>query len=216
MGAGLFQLWAPHATVRTSTPRGPGRVVRCIGRRPAVPGQRTDGGIDVDHAAHQLAGASAQARVRHDMKVTGMLLLSAGFAAGVCATSASASWLQRAPSARCAGRLVRALHGGVRKRIRQGDPGDVWASRENGDAPAPRSRGGHRDGEEPRRPHHRTGWYSLEKSTTRLANSDGPGPLRGLIGPLSRPIKRRISAMSHLSRSGSNRNRHVEPAANGI
>lgn len=33
------------------------------------------------------------------MRVTGLFLLSAGFAAGVCATSASASWLQRAPAA---------------------------------------------------------------------------------------------------------------------
>ena len=33
------------------------------------------------------------------MRVTGMFLLSTGVSAGICATTASASWLQRAPAA---------------------------------------------------------------------------------------------------------------------
>src|SRR4051812_9540541 len=87
-----------HATVRTSTARERGRLVRRIGRRPTLPGQHARGRIDADHASHQLAGTAEQARVRYAMRVTGMFLLSAGFAAGICATSASAFWVQRSPA----------------------------------------------------------------------------------------------------------------------
>ena len=149
------------------------------------------------------------------MKVTGMLLLSAGFAAGVCASSASASLLQRAPvpDAPVASpgqyrvefenefvRVVRVTFEPRAKMVMHQHPAPgaviVTVTKQDALITAP-------DGTS-REVHYKPGQFRWAVST------------RASIGPHSRRIKRKISAMSHLSRSGSSRNRHVERAANGI
>ena len=58
--------------------------------------------------------------------------------------------------ARCAGRGLFSLQGGVRERIRQGHPRRVRTAHEDGDAPAPGSRSDHRDHQESGRAHYGT------------------------------------------------------------
>ena len=69
---------------------------------------------------------------------------------------------------------------------RHGHPRDLWASRENGDAPTPRSRRRNRDRDGSRRADYRTGWHfarsSLQGRPVSMGSIDTG---RGLVLPIS-------------------------------
>ena len=92
------------------------------------------------------------------------------------------------PCSRCSARIARTVQTGVRKRIRQGYPRDLWASRENGDAPAPSAQRNHCDLDGSRRTDNRTGRHVSRGSLQgRPVPMGGVDSWRRSVLPVSAP-----------------------------